>query len=953
MECHASDGNPPERLRKTIRHLAHFLPAQGPIGVFIHQNTLHAFQDREFEEAVTSAARIYGTEPYMSEDAYRAAYRAGRILDEDIVAILDKEPDAVLLPNGLRRGELMRELLIPGIHQIRPETVQWELEEGVLRDCDPALFEFCYKRTGAGTIKPRLKRPRDGVLEKTGIDLDDTVHSMLIKLASGFVDQGLAYWPMPARERGFWKASLKILDQPGFNALVLRKLPKYIEAAKDRNAPEGLLTALDALGIQESEWDSILQAELLALPGWAGMIYRLEVEPELAPHERIPSRLIDFVAVRMMLTAAAVETLLNDPAAWRLSSQPDTTVAETDLERMARAAGYTEAAQLMKLRPGRLAAIPQEQIQPFFDAVDSFHEWERRRIWHLAFERRHERLVLLPMLQHRRENSSVSQARPAAQVFFCLDDREESIRRQLEESDPAIETFGVAGFYGVAMNYTGIDDARGVSLCPVIVKPKHAVRERPIEKDDENYKQRRALRRQWAILTRHWWIASRTLVRGWIGTTVAGVFSLVPLVARVLTPRQYGRTIEWLNASVLPDPRTELTYMRSGEEGHAAAEGLMLGFTVPEKVECVASVLGPAGLRGGMARLVITLGHGSSSLNNPHESAYDCGACGGRRGGPNGRIFAAMANHPDVRKGLRERGIVIPDDAWFIGGFHDTCTDTIDLYDLKLMPESHRADLERARASLDKACMLNAHERTRRFVSAKWGLTPKQGLLHVQERAEHLSEPRPECGHATNAITIIGRRRTTRGLFLDRRAFLTSYDATLDPTNEALGRLLAAAIPVCAGISLEYYFSFVDNEGYGCGTKLPHNVTGLIGVVNGCESDLRTGLPWQMVEIHEPVRSLFVIESTPERILETIHGNPLNWELLSNRWIRLVAQDPIDGTIHVYRGGSPGSAHWERIAGADVPLPEARSSQEWYDRKRGNLPVAHINRQRETVGADR
>src|SRR6188768_1825542 len=148
MDSHATGGTPADRLQETIHHLAHYLPAQGPIGVFIHHNTLHAFQHKKFEEAVTEAAQIFGTEPYMREDAYRTARRSGRILDEDVDAILAEEPDAVLLPDGLRRRELLRKLLIPGLTDVRPETVHWELEEGRLRRLDSALLEFCYGHTG-------------------------------------------------------------------------------------------------------------------------------------------------------------------------------------------------------------------------------------------------------------------------------------------------------------------------------------------------------------------------------------------------------------------------------------------------------------------------------------------------------------------------------------------------------------------------------------------------------------------------------------------------------------------------------------------------------------------------------------------------------------------------------------------------------------------------------------
>ena len=175
------------------------------------------------------------------------------------------------------------------------------------------------------------------------------------------------------------------------------------------------------------------------------------------------------------------------------------------------------------------------------------------------------------------------------------------------------------------------------------------------------------------------------------------------------------------------------------------------------------------------------------------------------------------------------------------------------------------ASSSRCAQDIENACDHNAHERCRRFMSAPLTLSFSAARQHVEERAEDLAQTRPELGHATNAIVVVGRREWSRGLFLDRRAFLASYDPTSDTNDHAiLTRILQAAFTVCSGINLEYYFSHVDNAGFGAGTKLPHNLASLLGVMDGAASDLRTGLPWQMVEIHEPVRSLFLIETTPQ-----------------------------------------------------------------------------------------
>jgi uncharacterized protein YbcC (UPF0753/DUF2309 family) len=363
-----------------------------------------------------------------------------------------------------------------------------------------------------------------------------------------------------------------------------------------------------------------------------------------------------------------------------------------------------------------------------------------------------------------------------------------------------------------------------------------------------------------------------------------------------------------------------------------------LGYSVDEMTDIAEKVLREIGMAGHFARLAIVLGHGSSSLNNPHASAYDCGACGGGRGGPNARAFALMLNDPRVRERLAGRGLAIPRETFFLGAWHNTCDDSVTYFDLHELPSSHHDDVEAARRALDEARERNAHERCRRFASAELSLTPEAALRHVEGRAEDLSQVRSECGHATNAICVVGRRARTRGLFLDRRAFLASYDpAQDDAEHRILTRILQAVIPVCAGINLEYLFSYTDPTGYGCGTKLPHNITSLVGVMDGVSSDLRPGLPWQMVEIHEPVRLLVLVEATPQTLLAVLEQNTAINRLVSNNWIQLAAVDPDSAAIHHFLGG-----RFERYRPESPGIPAVKSSVDWYRGWRDHLGFASV-----------
>jgi uncharacterized protein YbcC (UPF0753/DUF2309 family) len=321
-------------------------------------------------------------------------------------------------------------------------------------------------------------------------------------------------------------------------------------------------------------------------------------------------------------------------------------------------------------------------------------------------------------------------------------------------------------------------------------------------------------------------------------------------------------------------------------------DGLQVGFTISEMTTRVENFLRGIGLIKNYSEIIYVVSHGSSSANNPHHGAHDCGACSGRPGCVNARVFSIMANHPSVREQLRINGIDIPTSTIFIAAMHDTASDVIGFYDDEQLTISQSKLHQDTNKNFEDALDLNAKERSRRFASINTNQDIKKIRKAIYKRSVSLFEPRPELGHGTNSLAIIGRRSLTRGLYMDRRAFLNSYDYSTDLDGKYLVNVMAPIGVVCGGINLEYYFSRVDNLKLGCGTKLPHNVTGLIGVTNSSDGDLRPGLPWQMIEPHDPVRLLVIVEHFPEIVLKVIQTTPAMFEWYKNEWIHIVAIHP-------------------------------------------------------------
>jgi uncharacterized protein YbcC (UPF0753/DUF2309 family) len=1007
------------RILEQIRTAAELLPAQGPISAFAFLNSLQGLEHIPFHDGVREGAKLFGCQPYLSEDAYRDKLLNRRIIREDLADAVryelgEKVNDQVgglasrfdlrmaMLEHPVRSGPpeeikwfvaetdalvQMRSEIDPSVRtQMLAATKVWFMRNLALRHGDgnpcphtddligdllarfgstpveswtdatweaailQSLWRFCFN--GARQVVNGYRgngclstiRLRDRLLKHASSDCDQLVSSFLIPFLASYTDQGMAAWTLPERDAGLWRSFLNLFhDNTGAPAPWLNGLGEVIQRIETEGLSPAAVIAesLAEFGISLDDQNEFLTTSMLALKGWAGLLWQMEARPDRVPRGAPPGTLVEFMAIRLLLDriatryVAASELDYREPLSELKVHLESLCTEPGDRRTVQRAFLVFQVAQILGWSPPTLQVLTVEQRTELVHQIEGFDELERRRQFHISYERRF-RVQALDAVELHRKFPNRRVPNPKFQIVCCIDTREESFRRHLEEIEPHAETYGAAGFFSVPIYFRGVADAHYTALCPIVVRPQHWVTEEVVYSLEEENRRRARNRQLLGQATQRVHLGSRKFAGGALLTASVGYLASIPLIARVLAPGLTAKIRRGAARFVEPPPITRLRLERKSAVPGPTGDGI--GFTVDEMATMGERLLRDIGLTTSFGRLVFFFGHGSSCLNNPHKSCYDCGACTGGQGGPNARALAAFLNDPRIRSILAGRGLAIPSDTYFIGGLHNTGADSITYFDIDSLPASHIPDFEAARDTLARTCVRNAHERCRRFHSARVDLTPEEAKQHVEERCEDLAQVRPEFGNASNGMCFVGRRGRIRGLYLDRRSFMHSYDPECDDDEATiLGRILGAVVPVCSGINLQYYFSAVDSPGWGAGTKLPHNVVSLLGVMDGAASDMRTGLPWQGVEIHEPVRCLFVMETTEDKIRKIMARNETVRKIIENRWALLSLVHPQTGDVTVYRRGE--FIPYTREAAA---LPEVDSSIEWYRGLRDHLPFAEV-----------
>lgn len=678
--------------------------------------------------------------------------------------------------------------------------------------------------------------------------------------ASAYFDNNQAIWDTAKDEQSLFKAwkneaevdySTEAMGLKGFRKKVKTLPDDYLSAA---------IWALEILDIPEDSLDLYINSLLMNINGWAGLTSRIDWDANLAGQE-----------------SHTTEELLAIALVWEMCLKESLDSESLEL-------AWIKA----KINTQKLVATPKLNQQ-----------LACQLILQEAFDHANQRLII-DKINNQKINKK-SKVDPKVQAVFCIDVRSELYRRNLEAANEEIETMGFAGFFAFPIKYKQLAHDHGSDNCPVLLTTSHTIEESLNDHDAELK----------AIATRH---LKQHVSKAWYTFKSGAIscFSFVSPIGLSYLPKLFTdsfgltRPVAHPKEAGLPSGLSESKGIRLDQN---STLGELTGISTEDRLRMATSALKAMSLTDNFARIVQITGHGATTVNNPHATGLDCGACGGNSGEANAKVAAAVLNDAEVRTGLKVAGINVPESTIFLAALHDTTTDEVTLFNTKDLPATHDKDLVELKYSLKVAGQSVRKERAARMNVTKGDLNKQ-----VLQRSKDWSQVRPEWGLAGCSSFIVAPRERTSQLNFGGKAFMHSYKWQKDADFGVLELIMTAPMVVTSWINLQYYASTVDNKKFGSGNKTLHNVVGGLGVLEGFGGDLRVGLPWQSVHDgtnyqHEPQRLNVIIEAPVDEISKILDKHESIRQLCDNQWIYLFAMNEEGKVAYKYIG----NLEWEII----------------------------------------
>ena len=465
-----------------------------------------------------------------------------------------------------------------------------------------------------------------------------------------------------------------------------------------------------------------------------------------------------------------------------------------------------------------------------------------------------------------------------AQFIFCIDVRSEPFRRALESSGN-YKTYGFAGFFGIPIILNDKINNETFSSCPVLIKPQNQITKYFLYNKKDYLKELRTLYQA----LKYNFTTPFALVE------IIGIFSGLYTALR----------------SFLPSLQYKIKNFFKNDDTTFNIQNIDFN----QQLVYAENILKIIGIGKFFAPIIVICGHGSYTENNPFANSLDCGACGGRSGEDNARIMSIILNDKKIRRALSKKDINIPEETIFIAAKHNTSTDEVTLYNSEKNPK-----VDKIKLSLEKARNFNSAFRLKYLDQCT--IHSKNTSSQVEKRAADWAQVRPEWGLARNAAFIVGDIDITLIPNLEGRCFLHSYDYLQDPVGESLELILTAPMIVAQWINAQYLFSTMNNIAYGAGSKVTHNITGKIGIMQGNASDLMTGLPMQSVYLsykqayHLIQRLITVVVAPRELIMKIINKQEMLQKLFRNGWVQISCIEPESREIFLLSR----ELTWEKIS---------------------------------------